>query len=97
MVEFDELENRMVLKLVYYGPAMSGKTTNLLQLHDVLDQENRGELTVLDTKNDSFKSVPLQNLGIDGDWQLVIHFLFVYLSFRARVWRRAPAVIFKHS
>ena len=52
MVEFDELDNRMVLKLVYYGPAMSGKTTNLLQLHDILDQENRGELTVLDTKND---------------------------------------------
>lgn len=52
MVEFDELENKMVLKLVYYGPAMSGKTTNLLQLHDILDKENRGELTVLDTKND---------------------------------------------
>ncbi len=52
MVEYDELENRMILKLVYYGPAMSGKTTNLLQLHDILDQDNRGELTVLDTKND---------------------------------------------
>ena len=52
MVEFDELDNRMILKLVYYGPAMSGKTTNLLQLHDVLDQENRGKLTVLDTKKD---------------------------------------------
>ena len=52
MVEFDEFENRMILKLVYYGPALSGKTTNLLQLHDILDQENRGELTVLDTKND---------------------------------------------
>ena len=50
MVEFDELDNRMILKLVYYGPAMSGETTNLLQLYDVLDQENRGKLTVLDTK-----------------------------------------------
>jgi hypothetical protein len=26
----------MVLKLVYYGPALSGKTTNLLRLNDLL-------------------------------------------------------------
>ncbi|RJR14732.1 MAG: GTPase [Nitrospiraceae bacterium] len=52
MIEYDEFENRMVLKLVYYGPALSGKTTNLLSLHDILDQEGRGDLTVLDTKDD---------------------------------------------
>jgi GTPase SAR1 family protein len=52
MIEFDELDKRMVLKLVYYGPAMSGKTTNLLQLHDQLRQEGRGELMVLDTRDD---------------------------------------------
>jgi hypothetical protein len=52
VIEYDELEKRMVLKLVYYGPAMSGKTTNLLQLHEQLQQEGRGELMVLDTKDD---------------------------------------------
>lgn len=52
MIEFDETEKRMVLKLVYYGPALSGKTTNLLRLHDLLAQEGRGELMVLDTKDD---------------------------------------------
>ena len=52
MIEYDKLENRMVLKLVYYGPALSGKTTNLLTLHDVLDREGRGDLMVLDTTND---------------------------------------------
>lgn len=52
MIEYDELEKRMVLKLVYYGPALSGKTTNLLQLHELLQQEGRGELMVLDTKDD---------------------------------------------
>ena len=52
MIEFDELEKRMVLKLVYYGPALSGKTTNLLRLHDLLAKEGRGDLMVLDTKND---------------------------------------------
>jgi len=42
----------MVLKLVYYGPALSGKTTNLLKLHDLLSTEGRGDLMVLDTKDD---------------------------------------------
>lgn len=52
MIEFDALEKRMVLKLVYYGPALSGKTTNLLKLHDQLVREGRGDLMVLDTKDD---------------------------------------------
>jgi signal recognition particle receptor subunit beta len=52
VIEFDEQEKKMVLKLVYYGPALSGKTTNLLQLHEQLLQEGRGDLMVLDTKDD---------------------------------------------
>ena len=52
MIEFDEYEQKMVLKLVYYGPALSGKTTNLLKLHEKLTKEGRGDLMVLDTKND---------------------------------------------
>lgn len=42
----------MVLKLVYYGPALSGKTTNLLRLHDLLAREGRGDLMMLDTTDD---------------------------------------------
>jgi signal recognition particle receptor subunit beta len=52
VIEYDEQEQRMVLKLVYYGPALSGKTTNLLRLHDLLTREGRGDLMVLDTKDD---------------------------------------------
>ncbi len=52
MIEFDELGKRMVLKVVYYGPALSGKTTNLLQLHDLLSREGRGDLMMLDTADD---------------------------------------------
>lgn len=52
MIDFDELDQRMVLKLVYYGPAMSGKTTNLLQMHDLLARTGRGDLMVLDTADD---------------------------------------------
>jgi signal recognition particle receptor subunit beta len=52
MIEFDELQKRLVLKLVYYGPALSGKTTNLLTLHDQLSLDGRGELMLLDTAED---------------------------------------------
>ena len=52
MIEFDEQQKRMVLKLVYYGPALSGKTTNLLILHDQLTLDGRGELMLLDTTED---------------------------------------------
>ncbi|MGB9082813.1 MAG: GTPase domain-containing protein [Desulfuromonadaceae bacterium] len=52
MIEFDEQSKKLVVKLVYYGPALSGKTTNLLCLHDVLCNEGRGDLMVLDTVDD---------------------------------------------
>ncbi len=52
MIEYDEVEKRMVLKLVFYGPALSGKTTNLLTLHEQLAQDGRGDLMVLDTQDD---------------------------------------------
>lgn len=52
MIEYDEREKRMVLKLVYYGPALSGKTTNLLRLHELLAKDGRGDLLTLDTKDD---------------------------------------------
>ncbi|MEC4675320.1 MAG: GTPase domain-containing protein [Nitrospirota bacterium] len=52
MIEYDETESRMVLKLVYYGPALSGKTTNLLNLHEQLEKKGRGDLMVLDTRDD---------------------------------------------
>jgi len=52
MIEYDQQNRKMVLKLVYYGPALSGKTTNILQLHDLISREERGELMVLDTVGD---------------------------------------------
>jgi signal recognition particle receptor subunit beta len=52
MIEYDRQNRKMVLKLVYYGPALSGKTTNILQLHDLISREERGELMVMDTVGD---------------------------------------------
>jgi hypothetical protein len=40
------------LKVVYYGPALSGKTTNLEQIHAKVDPKRRGELVSLKTAED---------------------------------------------
>ncbi len=50
---FMDLPNREVnIKLVYYGPALSGKTTNLQQLHRMMAGATSGDLVTLDTRND---------------------------------------------
>jgi len=40
------------LKIVYFGPAMSGKTTNLEQIHKRIDPSNRSNLVSLKTNQD---------------------------------------------
>lgn len=40
------------LKIVYYGPGMSGKTTNLEYIHSKLDPSLKGDLVSLKTKED---------------------------------------------
>lgn len=46
-------QNREItFKVVYYGPGMSGKTTNLLHIHKTLSDERKGEMITLDTDED---------------------------------------------
>ncbi|GAG25467.1 unnamed protein product, partial [marine sediment metagenome] len=52
VAEVDEKEKRILVKVVYYGPALSGKTTNLMQLHDILNPARCGELMTFETKGD---------------------------------------------
>ncbi len=52
MVQINLGKREITMKLVYYGPALSGKTTNLQALHQVLDPSARGRLMVLDTSDD---------------------------------------------
>ena len=40
------------LKIVYYGPGVSGKTTNLLYIHSKVAPELKGELVSLQTQED---------------------------------------------
>jgi signal recognition particle receptor subunit beta len=42
----------VTIKLVFYGPALSGKTTNLRALHQMTTDASRGRLMTLETKDD---------------------------------------------
>lgn len=42
-------EKEVSFKIVYYGPGMSGKTTNLMYIYSVLDTSRKGEIITLDT------------------------------------------------
>jgi signal recognition particle receptor subunit beta len=51
-VQLDFKSRELTIKLVFYGPALSGKTTNLKALHAVVDRSVTGRLMTLDTKDD---------------------------------------------
>jgi mutual gliding-motility protein MglA len=52
VAQVDFAERQLTLKLVYYGPPLSGKTSNLRALHGAVDKLNRGRLMTLDTRDD---------------------------------------------
>lgn len=52
MAQVDFNERQLTLKLVYFGPPLSGKTTNLRALHGRVDALNRGRLMTLETRDD---------------------------------------------
>jgi mutual gliding-motility protein MglA len=52
VAQVDFAERQLTLKLVYYGPPLSGKTSNLRALHTKVDKLNRGRLMTLDTRDD---------------------------------------------
>jgi signal recognition particle receptor subunit beta len=52
MVQFNNEARELSIKVVYYGPALSGKTTNLQALYQKISPEVRGRLMTLDTKDD---------------------------------------------
>lgn len=63
MAELDVRKKRLTVKLVYYGPALSGKTTNLVRLHDLLKPELHGEMMTLETEGDRTLFFDLLPLG----------------------------------
>jgi signal recognition particle receptor subunit beta len=73
-VQIDFEKREIQLKLVYYGPALSGKTTNLVYIHRRSAPSSRGRLMTLETKDDRtlfFDLLPL-NLGKIKDFDIRI-------------------------
>jgi len=52
MVQFNFSERTIKAKVVYYGPAQSGKTTNLEQIHRLTDPQQANRLISLNTAQD---------------------------------------------
>ena len=61
--------DEVAYKIVYYGPGLSGKTTNLRRLRDFIAPENRGRLVTLCTKGERtvfFDFLPINFAVIRG-------------------------------
>ena len=52
MVQINFAQKQVNAKVVYYGPGMSGKTTNLEIVHQRAPSNNRGDLTSISTDGD---------------------------------------------
>lgn len=51
-MQLDFVNRELTIKLVYYGPALSGKTTNLQALHKAAEPGSSGRLMTLETRDD---------------------------------------------
>jgi signal recognition particle receptor subunit beta len=101
MAEMDEQRRRLTVKLVYYGPALSGKTTNLTRLHDLLSAELIGDMMTLETEGDRTLFFDLLPVGFTAPSGLLIKFKMftvpgqvVHDATRKAVLSRADGVIF---
>jgi signal recognition particle receptor subunit beta len=68
-LQLDFKARELTVKLVYYGPALSGKTTNLSAIHQLVSPAVAGRLMTLETKDDRtlfFDLLPLSLSAADG-------------------------------
>ena len=88
-------------KLVYYGPGLSGKTTNLQQIYDHVNPSTRGTMVKLDTANERtlfFDFLPI-DLGSINGFQARFHLYTVpgqsqYTASRRSILRGVDGIIF---
>jgi signal recognition particle receptor subunit beta len=89
------------LKIVYYGPGLSGKTTNLAWLHEHLPASNKSELVSIEGNQDRtlfFDFLPLELPPI-GDFRVRLHLYSVpgqerFGSTRAAHLRGVDGIVF---
>lgn len=101
MVLFNHATREMTAKIVYYGPGLGGKTTNLLVIYDMLDTKSKGKMLSLATRSDRtlfFDLLPV-DIGKLGSFNLKIQLYTVpgqvfYNETRKLVLRGADSVVF---
>ncbi len=91
----------ITVKIVYYGPALSGKTTNVKYISSILPEEKKGKMVTLPTKEDRtlfFDFLPF-SLGGKGGYKIRLQLYTVpgqviYDSTRRLVLQGADGVVF---
>ena len=101
MVQINFALREVNCKIVYYGPGMSGKTTNLEIVHKKAPEKNKGELTSIATEGDrtlffDFMPLDLGNVaGMRTKFQLyTVPGQVYYNSTRKLVLQGADGIIF---
>jgi signal recognition particle receptor subunit beta len=101
MVQINFANKEIQCKVVYYGPGMSGKTTNLEVVHDKAPNTSKGELTSIATEGDrtlffDFMPLDLGNIaGIKTKFQLyTVPGQVYYNSTRKLVLQGVDGVVF---
>nr|WP_291201939.1 GTPase domain-containing protein [Geothrix sp.] len=101
MVLFNAATKELTAKIVYYGPGLCGKTTNLQHVYDTLPGDGRGKMLSLATQTDRtlfFDFLPIE-LGTIRGMKTRIQLYTVpgqvfYDATRKLVLRGADAVVF---
>lgn len=101
MARINPSKRLMTVKVVYYGPGLCGKTTNLLHLHESYPEGQRGPLVKLDTETERtlfFDYFPA-DLGSVAGYALKADFFTVpgqsfYNSTRRAVLDGADGIVF---
>lgn len=101
MARINPARRLMSVKIVYYGPGLGGKTTNLMHLHQRYPTAQRGELVKLDTETERtlfFDYFPA-DLGTIGGYRLKADFFTVpgqsfYNATRKAVLDAADGIVF---
>ena len=103
MAIINRANKELQVKIVYYGPAIGGKTTNLLQVHDRVQTAagNKGKLVSLATNSDRtlfFDFLPIEAMAIRGyktKFQLyTVPGQVIYNTTRQLVLRGVDGVVF---
>jgi mutual gliding-motility protein MglA len=88
-------------KIVYYGTALCGKTTNVAYIHKVIASKYRGELTMLSTQQDRtlfFDFLPLRSdiiKGFTSKFQIyTVPGQVIYNETRKLVLRNVDGIVF---